>query len=58
MSTLLDTCPQITSAEDQQKAIDTLKNAYIQIAVNNYPYNATVYKPMPANAVNVSCSYF
>jgi hypothetical protein len=39
-------------------ALNTLKNAYIQTAVNNYPYNATVYKPMPANPVNVSCSYF
>ena len=38
--------------------IKTLRNAYIQTATFNYPYNATVYNPMPANPVNVSCEFF
>jgi hypothetical protein len=58
MSTLLNTCKPITTADDKENAINTLKNAYIQTAVNNYPYNATVYRPMEANPVNVSCEYF
>lgn len=51
-------CEEIIHESDAQQIIDWLENAYVYMAMTDYPYKTNFLNPMPGNPVKVSCDAF
>ncbi|CAI2367314.1 unnamed protein product [Moneuplotes crassus] len=58
LQSMYNTCQAIETADDVDKITGFLYNAWIYMAMTNYPYPTEFLAPMPGNPVDVSCEPF
>lgn len=58
VSAVFKTCQNLTHPDNITSLTDSLRSAFFYMAMTDYPNSASFLEPMPANPINVSCSYF
>ena len=58
ISDIFQTCKPINSSGDIQKLYEHVQNAYLYMAMTDYPYASSFLQPMPGNPVNESCKSY
>lgn len=58
MNEVFKTCKPLNSSGDVIKLYRHLQNAYLYMAMTDYPYPSSFLEPMPGNPVNESCKIY
>ena len=58
ISSMYKTCSMVNSSQDIMDLYAHIQNAFLYMAMTDYPYESAFLQPMPASPVNVSCESY